>query len=219
MYFKDSINRPRADEVQPADGVHVHIHSQDALDDGSCCEDLMDRVNTLENAVAQIIDAEDGSDEDPMPDDTEDDEAVVVRRRPVRPLPRENWSDQAAKTSDQEDDDAGSGGAKNRGIPSTPKIDVPESKLPDIGEINARNQAFWAGALTNKNPGPNSAGSLDVEKRLSNTMKQLAPGRTFGITSDQVAQGKAYRAQTARQAKLVAAIEAKNAAFYRRGGR
>ena len=157
---------------------------------------------------------EDGSDEDPMPDDTEDDEAVVVRRRPVRPLPRENWSDQAAKTSDQEDDDAGSGGAKNRGIPSTPKIDVPESKLPDIGEINARNQAFWAGALTNKNPGPNSAGSLDVEKRLSNTMKQLAPGRTFGITSDQVAQGKAYRAQTARQAKLVAAIEAKNAAFY-----
>ena len=31
MYFKDSINRPRAEEVQPADGVHVHIHSQDAL--------------------------------------------------------------------------------------------------------------------------------------------------------------------------------------------
>jgi hypothetical protein len=193
--------------------VHIHYPSNDTcdaaeLEQSSPCENLEERVNALEEAVAVLI--SDEPDNEPVPDESDE-------RRPTT-LPREQWSD----SQDLPDDDAGSGGAKNRGIPSgpsSPKIDVPASRLPDIAEINRRNTAFWSGALTNQYS-PGQGNSINEAARLSDTPRQLDRGKVFGVTSDALRQGNMYRAQREATNKKLASISEANARFYgKQGGR
>jgi hypothetical protein len=196
----------------PANGIHLHIHDQEAVEH-SCCAETEDRVANLERAVTILahdrgyIDAADDAGLDPHRHVMSAEETEELRRR---------TADEAQPDDDYVD--AGTG-AKNRGIPaSKPKIDVPPSKLPDIADINRKNQAFSAGGLSNNYSGPSSDGGFEVSSRLSTTPKVLDPGKTFGVTADSKRQGQFYAAQQQRTARLVQAIEAKNKAFYAKRG-
>jgi hypothetical protein len=200
----------------PNDGVHVHFHDIAELEQSSPCENLEERVNTLEEAVAMLVSDEGDNEQNEQ-------EATDASVQPgLSTSFKVNNSAEAALGRVQKEENERirqTLPGHNRNTFDEPpgrEADIPASKLPDIAEINRRNTAFWSGALTNKYT-PNQGGSIDGPARLSDTPKQLDRGKTFGTQDDRT---EFYRQQAARQARLVQQIEQKNRAFYaRRGGR
>jgi hypothetical protein len=157
--------------------------------EGSCsCDDLLDRISTLEMAVANMIPQQ----EDPDLGGNGE------------PLPRSQWPNaQATDAREMPDDDAGSGGAKNRGIPSQPKVFAPGSGLPDAGDANRRNPG--PGALVNEYTGPNSDGNIDVPARFSKTPKVMQQ-KTFGVIVHRYARLRSTDSRPGKQTSKLPAF-------------
>jgi hypothetical protein len=115
-----------------------------------------------------------------------------------------------------------------------------QDTLPDLGDINERNRAFWqaprvsqsvsSGGSPQSTPPPGSretgrgaeflpgGRNINMAARLSTTPKELDMGRTWDTSDASLKAAAFYKTQDRQTNALIGSINAKNAAFYARRG-